>query len=419
MKKLFFLAAAAACVALTQPVNGKTDGPRSATPPDSAEVEWDDAEADSVEFVVDDEGGWDDLTDTAEVDTMVVDMEDEGNDAAAYADTLAVRGGLAYVLVYPQAPGDVARIVALRGADTVKTCRVEASYTDFTRPDEKGTMYFKYGVETSSALSLDALPESFCFAPACLTEGYGTKQADYDHSVDDGESHHITFNATVSYPSDAALLPSYNAMLARILDAMTAEPDAGPASPSLTTEQLIEHRWEKLKKQYISDMADNGYACDYAFRLKVAPAWQWPALGFVTYRIEDDGYWGGAHGMPYFYYLTLNTRTGQLVGLSDLFKGGDAAKALQLVTQKLQPVPDGYLPDAEIDAPGEEDYTLRAGALQEYKDKWYPRPALTDKGVVFTYQPYVKDCFAAGCKHIVLPYEEVESLLRIDMKTTR
>lgn len=419
MKKLFFLAAAAACVMLTVPVNGKTGGPRPVTPPDTAEVEWDDALMDSVAVDLEDGAGWDDLTDYAEVDSVAVDADGNENAVANYADTLAVRQGLAYMLCYPQSESESARIVALRGADTVKTCRLDVAYTDFTRPDERGNMYFKYGVETSPALSLDALPDAFSFKPAQITEGYDRKQADFDHCVSNGEKHHITFNATVSYPSDATQLPGYNAMLASILDAMTAEADPQPASSSLTTEQLIEHRWEKLKQQYINDMADNDYACDYAFRLNVTPVWQWPALGFVTYRIEDDGYWGGAHGMPYFYYLTLNTKTGNLVGLSDLFKGGDAGKALALVSQKLQPVPEGYWPEADIDAPGVEDYTLRADALQEYKDKWYPRPALTDKGVVFTYQPYVKDSFAAGCRHIVLPYDEIESLLRIDMNAAR
>lgn len=43
-----------------------------------------------------------------------------------------------------------------------------------------------------------------------------------------------------------------------------------------------------------------------------------------------------------------------------------------------------------LPAPNANDYSVRSGQMQQYKGKWYPRPALTECGIVFTYPPYVK-----------------------------
>ncbi|WP_354667204.1 RsiV family protein, partial [uncultured Duncaniella sp.] len=39
-----------------------------------------------------------------------------------------------------------------------------------------------------------------------------------------------------------------------------------------------------------------------------------------------------------------------------------------------------------------------------YDGAYYPRPALTNQGVVFSYQPYEKGSFAEGILHFVIPY---------------
>ncbi|WP_368408261.1 RsiV family protein [uncultured Duncaniella sp.] len=39
---------------------------------------------------------------------------------------------------------------------------------------------------------------------------------------------------------------------------------------------------------------------------------------------------------------------------------------------------------------------------------YYPRPALTNQGVVFSYQPYEKGSFAEGILHFVIPYSKLD-----------
>lgn len=43
-----------------------------------------------------------------------------------------------------------------------------------------------------------------------------------------------------------------------------------------------------------------------------------------------------------------------------------------------------------------------------YDGAYYPRPALTNQGVVFSYQPYEKGSFAEGILHFVIPYSNLD-----------
>ncbi len=40
-----------------------------------------------------------------------------------------------------------------------------------------------------------------------------------------------------------------------------------------------------------------------------------------------------------------------------------------------------------------------------------PQPGLSDKGVVFSFQPYTVSCYAAGTFHIMIPYEQLKPYL--------
>lgn len=52
---------------------------------------------------------------------------------------------------------------------------------------------------------------------------------------------------------------------------------------------------------------------------------------------------------------------------------------------------------------------------ERYRSNVIPRPALTSRGVVFSYQPYEIGCYADGDIHFVLPYAEIKDLLNPEM----
>lgn len=59
---------------------------------------------------------------------------------------------------------------------------------------------------------------------------------------------------------------------------------------------------------------------------------------------------------------------------------------------------------------GEEELEANASEIikEVYKGSYYPRPALTKRGVVFSYQPYEKGAFAEGILHFIIPYSPLK-----------
>lgn len=45
-----------------------------------------------------------------------------------------------------------------------------------------------------------------------------------------------------------------------------------------------------------------------------------------------------------------------------------------------------------------------------------PTPGLTDRGVTFSFQPYALSCFAAGCFHFTVPYEDLRPYMTAKAK---
>ena len=50
---------------------------------------------------------------------------------------------------------------------------------------------------------------------------------------------------------------------------------------------------------------------------------------------------------------------------------------------------------------------------ENIKGKLYPRPAMTENGMVFTYQPYEMGAFTEGAIHFLIPYNEIKQFLKI------
>lgn len=51
-----------------------------------------------------------------------------------------------------------------------------------------------------------------------------------------------------------------------------------------------------------------------------------------------------------------------------------------------------------------------------YGNDLLPTPGLTDKGVTFSFQPYYLSCFAAGCFHFTIPYEDLKPYMTTKAK---
>ncbi len=111
------------------------------------------------------------------------------------------------------------------------------------------------------------------------------------------------------------------------------------------------------------------------------------------------------------YYLTFNDETGTLLGFDDLFPKGDFKKVIDALEAEITEDKKGNT-TVEGSYPSwlskDELFSNTTAIIKEVRDTvYYPRPALTKKGVVFSYQPYEIASFAEGIKHFVVPYNKV------------
>ncbi|MBR1732979.1 MAG: DUF3298 domain-containing protein [Alloprevotella sp.] len=121
---------------------------------------------------------------------------------------------------------------------------------------------------------------------------------------------------------------------------------------------------------------------------------------YQTYRLFADVYLGGAHGLQYEYYFTLESVTGTHFGLSDLFPDSLHGKLTAIVYRNLaeQMKFDGRLPD---DFPALADFTLPG----------VPAVGLLKEGVRFQYQPYEICSYASGMPACIVPYSQLYAIL--------
>lgn len=287
-----------------------------------------------------------------------------------------------------------------------------------------------FGVAPSATDSVANDPEDFCNYDDDLLTAYDTKSADYSLQYRKNFDGNITFSATLFIPDGETSNgcqkgTGYNTMASRILSAMLDPKDIAKWKAD-DLDKMIENKWKALKASYLDDqselekqMGKEFQPQSYSFRTTVTPVWQFKNKDCITYSIEDEAYTGGAHGMLYHYFFTMNEKADSVIGLTDIFKEEALPEVFKLIGEKLKVGPQAANDEemwpsvAEVlPAPDANDYSVLTGQMQQYKGKWYPRPALTECGIVFTYPPYVKNCYAAGTIHILISYDEAKNWLK-------
>ena len=128
---------------------------------------------------------------------------------------------------------------------------------------------------------------------------------------------------------------------------------------------------------------------------------------FVTYQQCESSYSGGTHGGFTERLVSFDHVHNQEIDNSYLFKPGYEEELADLLVEEARKSP--YYQKTEPDiraslANKDEEGNLIGGYT-------YPRPGLSEEGVVFSFQPYDISCFADGAFHFVIPYERLKHLL--------
>ncbi|MDE6267120.1 MAG: RsiV family protein [Muribaculaceae bacterium] len=182
-----------------------------------------------------------------------------------------------------------------------------------------------------------------------------------------------------------------------------------------TTENIAAYYARMDSRLYAKEYKNNdanpaGMGPKYDYMLTITPVWVNADTTLITYRFHSFSYIMGAHGMPEEYFLTFNAVSGKLLGWNDLFSQEDFQKAIAEVGRQLNNYKESFM-ELEETYPvslGEEDlYTNISSVLKEkFNDRYYPRPALTNNGIIFSYQPYEAGSFSEGILHYVIPYDD-------------
>ena len=178
----------------------------------------------------------------------------------------------------------------------------------------------------------------------------------------------------------------------------------------MSPEQVAVHFSKEHERLYRKDFTEEDFGPKYDYMMEVAPAWESKNGQYVTYRFYTYYYTMGAHGFMEEYYLTFDNENGRILGYNDIFGANDLKKALELLEQEITAQKKEFMNFDGIYPASLEKDELESNAseiLKEvYDGAYYPRPALTNQGIVFSYQPYEKGSFAEGILHFVIPYSK-------------
>lgn len=152
-----------------------------------------------------------------------------------------------------------------------------------------------------------------------------------------------------------------------------------------------------------------GEWCSYQFY--AYPVWENMDKSLTTWKFYSFSYMDGAHGNTIEYYLTFDNKKGRVLGIRDFYSDETFNDAIRLLTRKLN-LHQGKEPDGERKERAELDdcqnvTTPPSNLLNDFfAGKVYPRPAITQHGIVFSYQTYEKGSNADGVLHFLLPYNK-------------
>lgn len=179
-----------------------------------------------------------------------------------------------------------------------------------------------------------------------------------------------------------------------------------------TVEQMMEHYYYQFRKFYDKEFKpepgsdERAFGQHYSYQCYAYPVWQNSDSTLTTWKFYSYNYMGGAHGGESEYFLTFDNNTGRILGAKDFFTKSDFRKAIDKLAQQL----DAYHGSTGNEADLNSEYNVTAvqsSTMNEVIDgKIYPRPAITNQGIVFSYQTYEKGGNADGVMHFTQSFKK-------------
>lgn len=203
----------------------------------------------------------------------------------------------------------------------------------------------------------------------------------FEMSVDNAECSVSVCYQRITNIDDSPIFADIEAQnYANTFDGYTVEPMSVEASAQLLIDEYSEEgRW---------NISHASSPCRYTMDQKTHFVRQNSILCYETYV---ETYTGGAHGGSSLWYECFDLTTGQLYDFSYLFDGEWGVGIRELLFGKLQEIePYSFIESADV---------LPAANST----------LITERGVMFVYQPYAVASFASGIISLLLTDEEIAS----------
>lgn len=234
---------------------------------------------------------------------------------------------------------------------------------------------------------------------------FETEKLNYSYEEDK-----IEVGIDVDYPKDG------NPILCNAIREFISEEMGGTYADDLEDgQQLVDYYGNKLKKE-LSDAkqedidANNGdedYINGFYRLYNIKKAYD--SEHFITYVVEGGIFLNGAHGTESHYGVTFRKSDGRRFS-TDMMFNMYSAEFYDMIKNGLMDYFNEY-----SDAPVNTDEDLKEYILTDDDVNYLPMPRhapyITDKGFVFTYQPYEISFYAAGMPTFTVPVSKMKPFL--------
>lgn len=179
-------------------------------------------------------------------------------------------------------------------------------------------------------------------------------------------------------------------------------------------DQMMQYYYKQFCRLYFKEeCGDEELIADamgayYSLQNYIYPVWRSADGKLTTWKFYEYRYMGGAHGGETEYFLTFDNRTGRILGVKDFFTDEEFKQAVSLLAKQLNAYHEtesGQV--AELEAAADLTTEDSTPLNEVIGGKLYPRPAMTNQGIVFSYQTYEKGGNADGLLHFTQPWKKV------------
>ncbi len=178
--------------------------------------------------------------------------------------------------------------------------------------------------------------------------------------------------------------------------------------PPLKEQISAESAAEDLIASYLEERRESG--SQRPFHVSVTGSVLLNKPGLLTVRMEAHLDCGGAHGLDPIRVFVFNSNTGAQLKLADIFvprSDGRLSTLIERAFRRKHKLSDrDPLDKPKGDFPG----------LTEKRLSSTENFALGDKGITFVYHEYEIACYAFGSSEILVPWSELQPILKEDFK---